>query len=256
MGAWLANQAAAGHKGIQHTPSTPAAAAHPPPPDPAGRWSYYRKNNKGHNTLTFGKGLQQGTATLARIWSRDGQIMGAMAGGLPAQLQASTPLTNISTLLPYAPGYEAMAMVDLSALYVGQGVVNVTRTFLLPAGLSPPRSGLLVEDAWSLAAGAAAGKVALTWAMHTTANCSISQDGHVATLQLPGPGTPPSPAVITVYVFVRATASCSAGALRLEAVPVRLQAPQYPTDGLTRLQLLLDPTACSGLSMGIGPTLF
>lgn len=208
---------------------------------PPERYKWYRKNSLGHNVLSFNGQRQSlnctGTATnLQSFSSTDGQVIAA---------PSDQPLIPCSS----TPGQDACASIDLISVYSDpeDGVSRVSRSFYFRDG----RTSLTVSDRWT--ASAAGSIVNVTSNFHTMAQVNISSDGLSAVLTSTACV---SPSTCTVTVSVAPSSPCAAGTdVRVEAVQVRLAAPQDPSEGLTRVQFVIGPSAatCGGLDIIIAP---
>jgi hypothetical protein len=132
----------------------------------------------------------------------------------------------------YAPGDgNAIAVIDASAVYAGLTALN--RTFVFTPTGSALAPVLSVCDHFAYAPGYAPSN--LTVAVHTLGAVSL------------GPG-PLSASVtvgnVTARYYVADAAPC-AGAV-MTATPVRLDAPQEPTDGLTRIDVVVPAPVAAG----------
>ena len=202
------------------------------------RFAYYRKNSRGHNVLSFAGALHDAancfaaranatTAFLASFESPSARVWPPAAGAPPA-----TPCGKTAA--------EAnCAAVDMTPAFASQGVASATRRWALDAAT---RTRLTVSDRWTLAAGAAPPANASA-ALHTFAAVAVAPDGASATL---------TRGAAAVRVSVPAGGAC-AGRARFAATPVRLQAPQYATPNLTRVDVFVDPRVCSGLDVLVEP---
>jgi hypothetical protein len=200
------------------------------------RFSYYRKNTRGHNTLMFGGRLQ---AT--------GDCGGYTPGGHAAPSTSATFLATFSSLsgsaapapaghalLPcaLAAGEQACASVDLSPAYEppgAGGAAAVSRRVALRAAGS-----LRVDDAWAFSATSRPENV--TAAFHTLAEVAIAPDGQSAALTRGDVG-----ATLTLL-----RGGCHGA--RLVATPVRLAPPQDSTNSVTRVDAVADApgATCTG----------
>jgi hypothetical protein len=138
------------------------------------------------------------------------------------------------------PGDAVCAVANLTGAFALQGVASATRTLTLDAA---SRSVLTVADRWALRGGAAAPPSA-TAALHTFAAVALAPDGRSAVLTLGG---------AAVTVRVSAASPCAARAVTLAVTAVRLAPPQEPTEGLSRIDVTVDPRACGGIDVVIGP---
>lgn len=194
------------------------------------RYTYYRKNNLGHSTLTFDNTVQNitATATIASACSSSGENANGTAGG---------PLQPCSGS---AAGADAQMVLDLTPSYAHQGLASVTRTLQLLHN----RQDVLLSDSWTVRSGVTLHNV--TWAIQTFANVTISADGASAVLTRGG---------VSIGVAVQAGGTCNgSGAVpKLTADPIRLVYPEYSTPGLTKLLMLVDPAGCSSFQVLLGP---
>lgn len=177
------------------------------------RYSYYRKSTAGHNTLTFDNN--------GHDWSLCDQDPTA-AGITEVTLFAHGANASDDARFSASPSY---AIVDLTAAYRDQGAVRVERGFAFTAGYAQ----LVVVDEFVFAANASVSNV--TWAMHTLA----AVDTHGASARLSQNGARLHAAVVA-----------PAHDATLSAHAVNLEPPQYPTPGITRLQLQLPAMETAG----------
>jgi hypothetical protein len=134
----------------------------------------------------------------------------------------------------------ACAAADLTGAFSQQGVAAATRTLSLDAAT---RTALTVADRWALAGGAPPPPVA-TAAFHTFANATLDADGGGVLLQAGGHA---------VRARVGPNSPCAPSAATWELTQVRLAPPQDPSEGLTRVDVSVDPRACGGLDVVLFP---
>jgi|GEM_PF-677445 len=108
------------------------------------RWTYYRMNNRSHNTITLGDALQDADAT--------------------------APVTAFS---PANAAGESSAVVDLTPAYPG-----LARKLLRSASMGAGNAGLLLKDDIE----GLAENTPVAWRMLTAAAVSLSEDGRTARL--------------------------------------------------------------------------
>ncbi len=138
----------------------------------------------------------------------------------------------------------ACAAGNLTGAFASQGLSSVTRAVYL----DPTRTQLTVSDSWTLAAAALSGAgtapTNVTAAFHTfAANVTVAADGGSVVLEQNG---------LAVVVAVAPWGACF-GRAAITATAVRLAPPQEPSDGLTRIDITVDPRVCSGLDVVLAP---
>lgn len=135
----------------------------------------------------------------------------------------------------YAPGDgNAIAVIDSTQVYEGLASLNRTFVFMPSDGTRAPQ--LTVNDRFVYKPGFAPGN--LTIAVHTYGNVTLGPEPLSATVTVDG---------VTARYYLADPKPC-AGAT-LTATAVRLAPPQTPTDGLTRLDVVVPSPAASGCTM-------
>lgn len=207
------------------------------------RFQWYRKNSRGHNTLQFNNTVHDGASCVGSDLERaPATWLSAFATAAPASARVfPAPAAHPLSACALQPGDAVCAVANLTGAFSAQGVAAATRTLSLDAA---SRSVLTVSDRWVLDAGAAAPPSA-TAAIHTfVTNVTLAADGRSALLRQDG---------LAVAVRVGAASPCPAAAVTWAVVAVRLAPPQDPTEGLSRVDITVDPRACAGLDVVIGP---
>ena len=207
-----------------------------------GRFQWYRKNSRGHSTLQFNHSVHDAAscsgddASLApATWMAAFSSAAASSRAFPAP--AAHPLAPCDLQQSAA----VCATADLTGAFARQGVAAASRTLSLDAAT---RTSLTVADRWTLGAGAAPPPVA-TAALHTfAANVTLDADGKGVLLQQGGRA---------VRARVGAASPCPAAATVWQLTQVRLAPPQDPSDGLTRIDVTVDPRVCGGLDVVLFP---
>lgn len=187
----------------------------------AQRYHYYRLNNRGHNTLTF--------------------------GGLDQDIHATAEAELVAPTTPLLSGHQA-APADF------QGIIHLEQAYA-PAkvaarrglALSDNYTRLLVLDEFN---GTAA--VNLSWAMHAhDVDFAIADDGLSAVARS---SADPSAAPLHIQLLTSG-AGWACPAARLSTAAVDLQPPQRSSTGVHKLLASApstDPAACSGLAVSMG----
>ena len=180
-----------------------------------GRFSYYRLNALGHNTLTLGGAIHDfpraGAFTSWNVSGSSGSSRGGN-GGVPA-----TP----------------WVLSDLTPLLASQGAASVRRGVAMLAG----RTQMLIRDELTLDAGA----VNLTWAAHSNASVVVAASGALSARITRGAAT----AILSVLA-----AATDCPGLAIAAVPIDLAPPQLPSTGWVRTQIVSDaPATCRAITV-------
>ena len=206
-----------------------------------GRYQWYRKNSRGHSTLQFNGSVHDGAFCAGGNLSRaPATWMAAFSSSAPSSRAFPAPAAHPLAPCPLLPTQQAVcATADLSGAFALQGVAAATRTLSLDAA---HRSVLTVADRWTLAASGA--PASATAALQTFATAALDADGLGVVLRN---GTQ------AVHVRVGAASPCAASATRWELTAVRLAPPQDPSEGLTRIDVTVDPRLCSGLDIMLSP---
>jgi hypothetical protein len=205
-----------------------------------GRFAWYRKNSRGHNTLQFNHSLHDSAACVGDDAAAAPATWMAAFSSAAASSRAF-PAPDAHPLATCALGSAAVcAVADLAGAFSQQGVASATRTLSLDAAT---RTALTVADRWALAGGAPPPPVA-TAAFHTFANATLDADGRGVLLQVGGRA---------VRARIGPNSPCAPAAAAWALTQVRLAPPQYPSDGLTRVDVTVDPRTCRGLDVVLFP---
>jgi hypothetical protein len=208
------------------------------------RYGYYRKSSRGHNTLQFNGSIHDSHACVAGTGDASAPASWMAAFASSAASARVFPAPAGRPLAPCPLQQQAVCAVsNMTGAFAAQGLLAASRSLSLDAAA---RSALLVSDRWTLrSAGGAAPPPpsTATASLHTFASAvTLDADGQGVLLQQEGRAVrarlgPASPCTEAVWSLTQ----------------VRLPAPQDPTDGLTRVDVTVDPRACSGLDVLISP---
>jgi len=213
-----------------------------------GRFQWYRKNSRGHNTLQFNNTIHDSHACIAGTGdaSAPATWMAAFSSSAPsARIFPPGPEGHPLGACPLQQGQgqqqaAVCAVSNMTGAFALQGVAAANRTLALDAAT---RTTLFVSDRWTLAQGAVHPPFA-TASFHTFATqVTLDADGQGVLLQQQGG--------LAVSVRMGPHSPCTGAHWAL--TEVRLAAPQNPTDGLTRVDVTVDPRTCSGLDVVILP---
>ena len=199
----------------------------------AQRFSYYRKGSRGHNVLSFSGAPHDSAHCAAGQANATATFLTAFASDSGRAFPA--PPGHALGACALAPGEAACAALDLGPAFALQGIAAAARRF----GLSADRSVLSVRDSWR--AGARGAPANATSSLHTLAAVAVAGDAQSAVLALGGE-----------RIGVRLGALAPGCAGRAAATPVRLAPPQYATEGLTRLDFVVEGQGCEGMELVIG----
>ena len=207
-----------------------------------GRFQWYRKNSRGHNTLQFN----------GSIHDSRGCVAGTGDASAPASWMAAFSSSAASArVFPAPPGRPlrpcplqqqgVCAVANTTGAFALQGLAASSRSLSLDAAT---RSTLLVSDRWTLSSSGSGGPPAsATASLHTfAAAVTLRADGQGVLLQQGGRA---------VSLTVGPASPCAVAAWNL--TQVCLAAPQDPTEGLTRVDVTVDPRSCGGLDVLISP---
>ena len=207
-----------------------------------GRFQWYRKNSRGHNTLQFNDSIHDSHACVAGTGDASAPASWMAAFSSSAASARVFPAPAEHPLQPCPLQQQAVCAVsDMGGAFSLQGVAAANRTLALDAAA---RSALLVSDRWTLrGAGGAPPPPSATASLHTfAAAVSLDADGQGVLLQQGG---------LAVRARLGPRSPCAAATWAL--TQVRLAAPQNPTEGLTRVDVTVDPRVCGGLDVLISP---
>ncbi len=208
-----------------------------------GRYQWYRKNSRGHNVLQVNASIHDGASCVGSDLERaPATWLAAFSTATPASARVfPAPEGHPLSACALQPGDAVCAVSNMTGAFALQGVASATRTLSLDAAT---RSVLTVADRWVLRSGDDAPPSA-TAAIHSFAgNVSLAADGRSAVLSQGG---------FAVSVRLGTGSPCVAGAVTWAVTAVRLAPPQEPTDGLSRIDITVDPRQCGGLDVVIGP---
>jgi len=213
-----------------------------------GRFQWYRKNSRGHNTLQFNGSVHDSSACVAGTGDANAPATWMSAFNSRAPNSRVYPAPTERPIVPCLlnPQEAVCAVSDMTEAFSLQGVAGATRRLSLDVA---SRSILLVEDRWTLTHPAAArgggGSAAAnaTVALHTyVTNVTLNADGRGVIFQENGR---------VVGARLGPFSPCTEAVWKL--TQVRLQPPQEPTLGLTRVDVTVNPTTCGGLDVIISP---
>ena len=210
-----------------------------------GRYNWYRKNSRGHNTLQFNDSVHDGASCVGNDLSlAPATFMSAFASTSPNARIFPAPSAHPLEACPLAPTEAVCAVANLTGAFALQGVVSAARTLSLDAA---SRSVLTIADRWVLKAGSANTQPPIvTAALHTFANVTLAADGMSVRLQQ-------DDSTASVTVSIGSASPCVGSGVTWTLNAVRLEPPQNPTLGLTRIDISLDPRTCKGIDVVIAP---
>ena len=172
----------------------------------ARRYGYYRKSTAGHNTLTFNNN--------GADWGACDQDPG---------MSGITEITLFETSEASTAPSPAYAIVDLTAAYakpLNASANRIERGFAFTEGFQQ----LLVVDEIAYQDNKSSVVDNVTWTMHTLADIHLHGDSAILSLDSSN---------LHVRVIEPPTAVFSEAAVRLEP-------PQYPSDGVSKLMVMLN----------------
>ena len=210
-----------------------------------GRFQYYRKNSRGHNTLQFNGSVHDSHACVAGTGdaSAPASYMAAFSSTAPSARAFPAPAGRPLAPCPLREQQAVCAASNMAGAFAAQGLAAANRTLALDAAT---RSALLVSDRWALRSGGGGGAPpppTATASLHTFAGAvTLDADGGGVLLQQGG---------LAVRARLGPASPCAGAVWTL--TQVRLAAPQNPTEGLTRVDVTVDPRACGGLDVLIAP---
>ena len=206
-----------------------------------GRFQWYRKNSRGHNTLQFNGSVHDSHACVAGTGDASAPASWMAAFSSTAASARVFPAPAGRPLAPCPLQQQAVcAASNMAGAFAAQGLAAASRTLSLDAAT---RSALLVSDRWALRSGGPPPPPTATASLHTFAGAvTLDADGQGVLLQQGGRAVrarlgPASPCAGAVWALTQ----------------VRLAAPQNPTEGLTRVDVTVDPRVCGGLDVLIAP---
>lgn len=207
-----------------------------------GRFQWYRKNSRGHNTLQFNNTIHDSHACVAGTGdaSAPASYMAAFSSTAPSAKIFPGPPEHPLGACPLQ-GQAVCAVCNMTGAFALQGLAAANRTLALDAAT---RTTLTVSDRWTLGQGTVPPHPpSATASFHTFATqVSLNADGQGVVLQQGG---------LAVSARMGPNSPCTVATWAL--TQVRLDAPQNPTDGLTRIDVTVDPRTCKGLDVIISP---
>jgi hypothetical protein len=211
-----------------------------------GRFNWYRKNSRGHNTLQFNNSVHDGASCVGTDLSlAPATFLAAFASTASNARIFPAPSTHPLSVCPLSPTEAVCAVSNLTGAFALQGVVSAARTLTLDAAT---RSVITVSDRWVLVGGGGSVNAQLpsivTAALHTFTNVTLAADGMSALMQQGDS---------TVTVSIGSESPCVGSAVTFSLNAVNLAPPQHPTDGLTRIDISMDPRTCTGIDVVIAP---
>jgi hypothetical protein len=216
-----------------------------------GRFQWYRKNSRGHNTLQFNGTIHDSRACVAGTGdaSAPASWMAAFSSTAPsARVFPSGPTGHPLGACPLQQQGQGQqqgvcAVCNMTGAFALQGVAAANRTLALDEA---SRTTLLGSDRWALLVpgmGIPPPPPTATASLHTFATqVTLDADGQGVVLQQGG---------LAVCARLGPHSPCTGAVWAL--TQVSLAAPQNPTDGLTRVDVTVDPRTCSGLDVIISP---
>jgi hypothetical protein len=206
-----------------------------------GRFNWYRKNSRGHNTLQFNNSVHDGASCVGNDLSHaPATFLSAFSSASPSARVFPAPSEHPLSACPLTTAEAVCAVANMTGAFALQGVASATRTLTLDAA---SRRVLTIADRWELGAG---GQPPIaTAALHTyVANVTLAGD-KLSALMRQGD--------LAVSVSIGPASPCAQSGVTLTLNTVRLEPPQDPTEGLTRIDISVDPRTCTGLDVVIAP---
>lgn len=201
---------------------------------PGERYKYYRKNSLGHNTLKF-DGLRQdfsdcaGTSTtfLTSFSSNNGTVINDPSEPLPSPCRT--------------PNTAGCTGIDLTGAYLHNQTLAI-HSVSREISFNQDRSTVLVSDRWILVSNKhdTSSSHNVSWVLHTYTAVKTGTNGVIL-----------SEGNSQVQIALAATSPCTS--VQFLSFSVRLPPPQYSTNGLTRVEIVADPTVCNGFDITITP---
>jgi hypothetical protein len=207
-----------------------------------GRYDWYRKNSRGHNTLQFNDSVHDALSCVGSDLSQaPATFLSAFSSTSPSARVFPAPSEHALGACPLTATEAVCAVANMTGAFALQGVASAARTLTLDAA---SRRVLTIADRWVLAAGAGAQPPKATAALHTFANVTLAGDGLSALLRQGD---------LAVSVSIGSASPCARSGVTLALNAVRLIPPQDPTEGLTRIDISVDPRTCAGIDVIIAP---